>query len=137
MVEHKKAARKSDPIINNVIRSFADFSDGSRLYGDDFKLDEIEAWFRDEKEAYFMLDHEREKGSYGYHALNWRHGFRHLKRVSSFDSVLGIGSAFGDELEPVLNRAHATSFLEKIRPRCVFLTARKANSMPLGELWFR
>ena len=83
--------------------SFERYSDGKALYGDDFSPDQIEAWFRDEQEGYYRLTEERKPGNYGYHALNWRHGFRHLPPFP-FEHILGIGSAFGDELQPVLGR---------------------------------
>jgi SAM-dependent methyltransferase len=91
--------------------SFEKYSDGKTLYGDDLPQDEIDAWFRDEREGYHKLAEERKPERYGYHALNWRHGFRHLPR-SQFEHVLGIGSAFGDELRPVLERAKKVTVLE-------------------------
>ncbi len=90
--------------------TFSEYSDGHVLYGDDFSQDQIEAWFRDEKEGYFNLGH-LESGKYGYHALNWRHGFRHIPQ-SPFEHVLGMGSAFGDELQPVLGRSKKVTILD-------------------------
>jgi SAM-dependent methyltransferase len=90
--------------------TFENFSDGKALYGADFSEAQLEEWFRDEQEAYFNLGH-LEYGSYGYHALNWRHGFRHLPQ-SPFEHVLGMGSAFGDELQPVLARARKITLVD-------------------------
>ena len=58
--------------------SFEQYSDGKNLCGDDFSSDQIEAWFRDEEEAYYRLPEERAPGVYAYHARNWRHGFRQI-----------------------------------------------------------
>ena len=80
--------------------SFAKYSDGKTLCGDDFSPEQIEAWFRDEAEAYFNLPQDQELGLYSYHARNWRHGFRHLPS-STLEHVLCLGGAFGDELRPV------------------------------------
>jgi SAM-dependent methyltransferase len=87
------------------------YLDGSVLYGDDFNSNQIEEWFRDEAEGYYQLESERRPGVYGYHALNYRHGFRYLQ-AKRFDRVLGIGSAFGDELAPIINRAGKITILE-------------------------
>jgi SAM-dependent methyltransferase len=100
--------------------SFEKYSDGKSLYGDDASPEQIAAWFRDEKEAYFKLGFGREQGHYGYHELNWRHGFSHLA-ANRFEHVLGIGSAFGDELEPVLDRSDKVTILE---PSSGFQNAR-------------
>lgn len=92
-------------------RGFAAYADGKMLYGDDFSPAEIETWFRDEEEAYYNLGGEKKQGNYGYHALNWLHGFRHLPK-QNFEHVLGIGSAFGDELQPILDDAKKVTILE-------------------------
>lgn len=91
--------------------SFEKYSNGKTLYGDDFSPDKIGEWFRDEREGYYRLADERKSGKYGYHALNWRHGFRHIP-LCTFEHVLGIGSAFGDELQPVLSQAKKVTILE-------------------------
>ena len=74
---------------------------GAKLYGDDFSIDEIRAWFADEAEGYATLGaKERREYRYAYHELNILHGFRHLPR-RMFNEVLGIGSAYGDEFRPI------------------------------------
>lgn len=85
---------------------------GKRLYGDDFTQDEIADWFADEAEGYFgLVQSEKKRYSYGYHALNMRHGFAYLPK-RRFAHVLGIGSAFGEELTPILERSDQISILE-------------------------
>jgi len=86
------------------------YFEGTRLYGDDFGPAEIAQWFEDEKEAYVEL-----KGGEHYvypdRALNIRYGFRFLPD-GRFARVLGLGSAYGDEFEPVLSRIDAITIVE-------------------------
>lgn len=87
---------------------------GSKLYGNDFSQDQIDAWFADEAEGYFNLTQatgEEAKYAYGYHALNRRHGFSKLPQ-KRFAHVLGVGSAYGDELTPILAHSDRVSILE-------------------------
>ncbi len=74
---------------------------GAELYGDDVDPSEIAAWHSDEKEGYADLG-AKNSGAYrySYHALNARHGFRHLPD-RTFNRVLGLGSARGDEFQPI------------------------------------
>jgi ubiquinone/menaquinone biosynthesis C-methylase UbiE len=85
---------------------------GKKLYGDDFDQDALEAWYADEEDGYANLgSDDRATYKYGYHALNWRHGFRHLG-ARTFSSVLGIGSAYGDELLPIVDRISKLTILD-------------------------
>ena len=85
---------------------------GEKLYGDDFTRDQIDAWFIDETEGYNeMSDTPRERGKYGYHALNVRHGFRHFKSCE-FRNALGFGSAFGEEFLPIIDRVKGLTIVE-------------------------
>lgn len=87
-----------------ALTSMNKYFSGASLYGDDFCLSEIQAWYEDEKEGYADLG-ARDSSSYeyGYHALNQRHGFRYVPRVS-FQKVLGFGSAYGEEFRPIADR---------------------------------
>lgn len=98
--------------MNKMNPCFEQYSEGKTLYGDDFSSDRIEAWFRDEEEAYYRLPEERAPGVYAYHARNWRHGFRHLPHCPSWEHVLCLGGAYGDELRPILGRAQKVTILE-------------------------
>ena len=66
---------------------------GEKLYGDDFDQIAIQRWFADEAEGYADLGaKDRESYRYGYHALNWLHGFRHLDRNRRFSRAMsGLG----------------------------------------------
>lgn len=86
---------------------------GKKLYGNDFSQEQIDAWFADEAEGYFNLTQSGGGGkyAYGYHALNRKHGYSGLPK-RRFGHVLGIGSAYGDELQPVLECSDRISILE-------------------------
>ena len=90
-----------------------EYFSGNKLYGNDFSQDQIDAWFADEAEGYFNLTQSPGDGeyAYGYHALNSRHGFSKLPQ-KRFAHVLGVGSAYGDELAPILARSDRVSILE-------------------------
>lgn len=86
---------------------------GKKLYGNDFSQDQIDAWFADEADGYFNLTQASGDGkyAYGYHALNRLHGFSKLPQ-KRFVHVLGVGSAYGEELEPILAHSDRISILE-------------------------
>lgn len=85
---------------------------GKKLYGNDFSPDQIDAWFADEAEGYFNLTQSGDgEYAYGYHALNKRHGYSCLPK-RRFGHVLGVGSAYGNELEPILEWVDRISILE-------------------------
>jgi SAM-dependent methyltransferase len=85
---------------------------GDQLWGDDFTHQQIEEWFADEREAYADLegDQAAEK-EYSYNGLNWQNGYRSLP-PGRFTHALGVGSAFGGEFSPVLNRIDEITILE-------------------------
>jgi SAM-dependent methyltransferase len=116
--------------------SFEEYSDGKTLYGEDFSSDQIEAWFRDEQQAYYRLPEDRTPGVYSYHARNWRHGFRYLPCLS-FDHVLCLGGAYGDELRPILGRAKKVTILEPAgefqNPKFEYVKPDVSGRMPFAD----
>jgi len=88
----------------------ARFLSGAELYGDDFGDDQIAAWFEDEREGYAELDEASE--CYAYHAVNELHGFGRLPSGLSFRNALGVGSSFGEEFLPIVDRLNAVTILE-------------------------
>ena len=85
---------------------------GERLYGEDLSAMEIAAWHEDERESYAALGAaDFENYRYVYHALNVRHGWHHIP-VRSYGQALGIGSAWGDEFEPVASLIEQLTVLE-------------------------
>lgn len=100
---------------------------GKKLYGDDFSPEQIAAWFQDEAEAYADLGaREKSRYSYGYHQLNEHHAFRHIRHLR-FERALGLGSAYGDEFNPIADRiAHITI----IDPSDAFTSVRHIRDTP-------
>lgn len=89
-----------------------DYFSGERLYGDDLCQEKIDVWYSGEAEGYFNLVQAGAGNyAYGYHALNERHGFSRLPE-RRFSHVLGVGSAYGEELSPILGRSDRVSILE-------------------------
>lgn len=85
---------------------------GNRLYGDDFDLAQIEKWFNDEREGYANLGaRDKKTYEYGYHALNSFYGFKYLPQ-RKYSMVLGIGSAYGDELKSIIHQVEKIIILE-------------------------
>lgn len=95
------------------ISGFAErYLSGRELWGDDFGAEKIEQWFADEREAYADLGASAgEAEDYGYHGYNRFYGFRHLPR-RRFERALGVGSSFGGEFVPILDRVGDITILE-------------------------
>ena len=94
---------------------------GSALYGDDFDAAAIERWFSEESEGYASLGAaDRTNYRYVYHALNKFHGYSHLPE-KPFRHVLGLGSAWGEELLPLVGRAGRATIID---PSLSFADAR-------------
>lgn len=86
---------------------------GTLLYGDDFTLEQIKRWYEDESEAYAELGAvDRSNYSYAYHLLNQRFGFKYLPSKQRFGHAVGLGSAYGDEFEPIADRIERLTILE-------------------------
>ncbi len=85
---------------------------GEMLYGDDFDLEAIKKWVKDEEEGYAELGAKnRESYKYVYHSLNSLHGFDHLEN-RKFNNVLGLGSAYGDEFLPIISRINKLTIID-------------------------
>lgn len=86
---------------------------GIKLYGDEFSAAQIEKWYMQEAEAYADLgSKKKEDYTYWYHQFNTVHGFQKLKHVSKFENVLGLGSAWGFEFEPILDKIKKITIIE-------------------------
>jgi SAM-dependent methyltransferase len=90
-----------------------EYFSGRKVYGDDFNEQQILDWFRDEEQGYANLGSaDKQNYQYGYHALNQYYGFKYLPREKNFNNVLGFGSAYGDELIPLINRMEQITIIE-------------------------
>jgi SAM-dependent methyltransferase len=117
----------------------ARYFSGRELWGDDLPQPQIDQWFADEAEGYANLGCEEEGGSYAYDQLNRRHGFRYLP-PGKFDSVLGVGSAYGGEFLSISNRIGRLTILEPsrtLRSRHIGpLTPEYVDPTPSGRIPF-
>jgi SAM-dependent methyltransferase len=103
----------------NASADISQYLSGERLYGDDFSLEEIEAWFSDEAEAYAELGAmNRSTYNYSYHSLNYHHFFRFI-RHTIFSEALGLGSAYGDEFAPISHQIKKITVLDPSQAFCI------------------
>jgi SAM-dependent methyltransferase len=88
------------------------YFNGKKLYGDDFKEDEIAEWFADEKEGFANLGaKDATNYLYDYHALNKLLGFKYLPN-KDYEKVLGFGSAYGEELLPIKAKIKSATIVD-------------------------
>lgn len=87
-----------------------DYFSGEKLYGDDFSLEQVERWYEEEADGYSSLVRQaRPTYVFTYHELDKWHGFQHVKLPKNC-RALGIGSAYCEELVPILPHIdHVTS----------------------------
>jgi|SRR5882672_7771946 len=85
---------------------------GEKLYGDDFSQEQIQQWYNDELEGYADLgSKDFSNYSYKYHEVNKVHAFNKIRR-KQFDNVLGFGSAWGHEFEPIIEKISHLTIVE-------------------------
>lgn len=85
---------------------------GEKLYGDDFTYQQIKEWYQDEENGYADLGaKDKSDYKYAYHALNELLGYKYLKN-KNFENALGFGSAYGDELFPVINKIKHVTIID-------------------------
>jgi SAM-dependent methyltransferase len=112
---------------------------GEKLYGDDFSIEQIIEWYKDEENGYFSLYGKNKYRNYPYHLLNYEYGFRYLP-IKIFNNVLSLGGAYADELDPIRNRISRITVLDSAADKYAennkgsFISYIKAN--PNGELPF-
>ena len=82
---------------------FKKYFNGEELYGNNFTPQQIAEWYSDEKEGYADLGaKDRSTYKYGYHGWNMYHVYKYLP-LNEIKKVLGFGSAYGDELLPIIS----------------------------------
>jgi SAM-dependent methyltransferase len=110
-----RRGRLLSPRLERESESFESrFLSGRTLYGDDFRSNDLTRWFEEEREGYADLGSTADDGgtTYGYDALNQRHGFRYLPKGRRFQHALGVGSARAKEFVPIADRLDAVTVLE-------------------------
>ncbi|MFF1745473.1 class I SAM-dependent methyltransferase [Streptomyces mirabilis] len=96
-----------------TVDMFADrYLSGDELWGDEFTQEQMEEWFADEREASAVLTGTTPSAdTYRSHGINRLHGYRMLP-AGRFEDALGVGSSFGGEFLPVLDRIGRITILE-------------------------
>jgi SAM-dependent methyltransferase len=103
------------------------FLRGEALRGEGMHESEISAWYAGETEGYARLGaQDRTRYQYGYHGLNWLHGYR-LLRNPKYNNVLGIGSAYGDEFLPIIEKIGTLTIIEP----SIALRSEYVGSLPV------
>lgn len=104
-----------------------EFKSGEKLYGDNFTLEQIENWYKEEAEGYSNIDDNSnsENYSYYYDNLNEIYGFKNFK-FNSLNNVLGFGSAWGHEFLPIINKINNLTIIEP---------SEKMRSKNLGKVY--
>lgn len=119
---------------------------GQRLHGDDLDAAGLAQWYADEAEGYADLGpaDELPPQDYYYEALVERHLWRHLPS-DRVGHVLGLGSAFGEELRRIAPRAHSLTILEpslRLRSQQIagrpvrYVTPDPSGTMPFADASF-
>lgn len=128
------------------MNDFTIYLSGQKLYGDDFTAEEVGAWFEDEREGYANLGaKDLDETQYEYHALNRFHGFRHLPTDLRFGHVLGFGSCFGGEFEPIAERIDRLTIVDPsdafVRSSvfgipCAYIKPSESGTLPFADATF-
>lgn len=85
-----------------MVEDMSAYFSGEKLYGDDFTREQLVKWYEEEAEGYSGLVHETNKAyAYVYHELNKIYGFEKVQLPKQC-VALGFGSAYCDELLPIL-----------------------------------
>jgi SAM-dependent methyltransferase len=72
----------------------------------------IKQWYEQESEGYANLGNKnKSKYSYGYHIINKVYGFIKLEN-NYFENVLGFGSAWGYEFDPIIMKIKNLTIIE-------------------------
>lgn len=114
--------------MNNSEIEHKEFLSGARLFGDDLSPDQLVDWYKSEEEGYAGIVANREGPyQYEYHALNSYHCYDRLMPNKLLNNVLGLGSAYGEEFKPILNKIKKITILD---PSEVFANASKIEHVP-------
>jgi SAM-dependent methyltransferase len=82
--------------------SLGEYYSGSKLWGDDFGLDELREWYRLEENACFEIYDQGRRRMPNNDYLHWHQGYRWaLSERNTLGKVLGLGSGNGEEFRPV------------------------------------
>jgi SAM-dependent methyltransferase len=96
-----------------MVDTIEKYFSGEQLYGDDFTLDQIAEWYAAEEEGYANLGNvSNVERPYEYHEMNKLYGFEKIPASQKSMSALGIGSSFGHEFHPILDKLSQITIIE-------------------------
>lgn len=85
---------------------------GKELYGDNFTLEEIEKWYKDEEEAYAsMYGDEVSPDNFDYTNFDILFGYKNIP-AKKYNKVLGFGASWGYEFLPIIKQIENLSIIE-------------------------
>ena len=88
------------------------YKNGDILYGDDFDIHQIEQWYREEEEAYALLEGEYiTQENFEYTNIDQMFGFPFIEHTI-YDKVLGLGASWGYEFIPIIDRIKSLYIVE-------------------------
>lgn len=89
------------------------FLKGEEVYGDNFNIEEIRAWYKDEEKGYFSIYGENNIGKSGG-SENEIHNFYSYNIIKNmhFKNAMGLGSADGREFLPIINNIDKLVIIE-------------------------
>jgi len=89
------------------------FLNGDELYGDNLSIDQIQVWYEEEKEAYADLYGTEEKDAlHGFDIINELYGYKYIRKIPSFKKTLGLGSSWGYEFLPIIEKIEELYIIE-------------------------
>jgi SAM-dependent methyltransferase len=98
---------------NNISTLNEHFFSGKKLYGDDFNLEEITNWYKEEEEGYANLgSNDKKKYSYQYAEMDREYCFKYINKADTFEHAMGLGSAYGHEFLPLINQIQKLTIVE-------------------------
>lgn len=114
---------------------------GEELIGNNYNLNQIMSWYKDEKEAYSELALiDNSNYYYKYHAQNNYLGYRHI-RQNKFNNALSFGGAFAHETLPIINNINNLYVVEpSLKLRSKSINGKSINYIepdPTGDLRFK
>lgn len=116
------------------------YKNGEKIYGDDFTIDQIEEWFRDESEAYCEIVPEQHRDTYDEYKLQTEVLlYRYINKNSL--SLLSYGGGYGTEIIPIIDKVKEVTILEPgskfVRDEIKGKKVKYIVPEPSGKMHFR
>jgi SAM-dependent methyltransferase len=115
---------------------------GHTVFGDDFTLEQIAAWFAEEENGYFNLTEGMQLNDQnGWSAVHDLHFFRHISHLQ-FDTCVALGSANGSDIKPLAHRVGRYIVIEPAEQwwraeiggtSCTYLKPAISGDIPLEQ----